>query len=106
MSDQEKKVTVETGTEEKIQELFQLMDEKEAAGELAEEESAPQAAAPAPVANDIQGPMTESETAAYEYSMMMKQYEALLADYERMEAEERAAAAAAKKLKETAEQES
>lgn len=105
MSDQEKKVTMENGTEEKIKELFQLMDEKEAAGELVEEEGAPQAQAHAAAAPDTQDPMTGSETAAYEYSMMIKQYEALLADYERMEAEEKAADAA-KKQKETAGQES
>ena len=35
-------------------------------------------------------PLSESEAAAFEYSIMMQQYEALLADYQRREAEEQA----------------
>ncbi len=46
-------------------------------------------------------PMSSSETSAYEYSLMMKQYEAMLLDYQRREAEE----AAEKAEKEAAEAE-
>ncbi|MFR0912180.1 MAG: ATP-binding cassette domain-containing protein [Evtepia gabavorous] len=35
-------------------------------------------------------PLSESETAAFEYNMMMMQYEAMLLDYQRREAEEQA----------------
>ena len=36
-------------------------------------------------------PMSQSEQSAYEFSMMMNQYEAMLQDYQRREAEEKAA---------------
>ena len=49
-------------------------------------------------------PMSEAEAAGYEYSMMMKQYDAMLEDWNRREAEERAAKRAAEKAaKEAAE---
>jgi len=46
--------------------------------------------------------MSSSETSAYEYSLMMKQYEAMLLDYQRREAEEAAEQEAAEKAEETA----
>ena len=70
-------------TQDKMEELFALMDEKAAAGELDE------SAEPAPEEVDTT-PFSESETAAYEYAMMMRQYEAMLEDYMRREAEEKA----------------
>ena len=74
-------------TDEKMQELFDLMDEKAAKGEL--DESAPETEQ----APDT-SPMSQSEAAAYEYSMMMRQYEAMLEDWNRREAEEQAQRAA------------
>jgi len=74
-------------TDEKMQELFNLMDEKAAKGEL--DESAPETEQ----APDT-SPMSQSEAAAYEYSMMMRQYEAMLEDWNRREAEEQAQRAA------------
>ena len=67
-------------------ELFRLMDEKAAQGTLVETEE------------DVSAqkekvdttPLSESETAAFEYNMMMMQYEAMLLDYQRREAEEQA----------------
>ena len=92
MAETEKKK--EMTTEEKMKELFDLMDEKAVAGELNEVED--DQAFQKEMEEEI-GPMIESETAAFEYSMMMNQYEAMLADWERREAEEKAAEAAAKK---------
>ena len=69
-------------TDDKMKELFDLMDEK-AAGEL--DESAPE-----PEQEPDTSPMSQSEAAAYEYSMMMRQYEAMLEDWNRREAEEQA----------------
>ena len=74
-------------TDDKMKELFDLMDQKAAAGEL--DESAPEAEE----APDT-SPMSQSEAAAYEYSMMMRQYEAMLEDWNRREAEEQAERAA------------
>ena len=75
-------------TDEKMQELFDLLNEK--AGELDESAELPQ--------EEVDdSPMSSSETSAYEYSLMMKQYEAMLLDYQRREAEE-----AAEKAEETA----
>ena len=68
-------------TDDKMKELFDLMDEKAAAGELDE-------SAPTPVEEEDTSPMSGSEAAAYEYSVMMRQYEALLEDWNRREAEE------------------
>lgn len=82
MSEQEKKM-VQT-TEDKMQELFQLMDEKAAAGELVETDEDLSAQTQQPDTS----PLSESETAAFEYNMMMQQYEAMLLDYQRREAEE------------------
>ena len=82
MSDKEKKM--EQTTEDKMQELFQLMDEKAAAGELVETGEDLDTKAQQPDTS----PLSEGETAAYEYNMMMQQYEALLLDYQRREAEE------------------
>lgn len=92
MSENEKKAY--QTTEEKMKELFDLMDEKAALGELNEVEDDTE------FKREIQsklGPMSASEAAGYEYSMMMNQFDALMADWERREAEEKAAAAAAKK---------
>ena len=69
-----------------MQALFDLMDETAAKGELNETDERP---APAPGEVDT-SPLSESEAAAFEYSIMMQQYEALLADYQRREAEEQA----------------
>ena len=74
-------------TDDKMKELFDLMDEKAAAGEL--DESAPE-----PEQGPDTSPMSQSEAAAYEYSMMMRQYEAMLEDWNRREAEEQAQRAA------------
>ncbi len=92
MAENEKKK--EMTTEEKMQELFDLMDAKAAAGELNEVED--DQAFQKEMEEEI-GPMSESETAAFEYSMMMNQFEAMLADYERREAEEKKAAKQAEK---------
>lgn len=92
MAENEKKK--EMTTEEKMKELFDLMDEKAAAGELNEVEDDQE------FKKELEekvGPMSESETAAFEYSMMMNQFEAMLADYERREAEEKKAAKEAEK---------
>lgn len=70
-------------TDEKMQELFDLLNEKAEAGELDESAELPQEEAD-------DSPMSSSETSAYEYSLMMKQYEAMLLDYQRREAEEAA----------------
>ena len=70
-------------TDEKMQELFDLLNEKAEAGELDESAEAPQ--------EDVDdSPMSSSEASAYEYSLMMQQYEAMLLDYQRREAEEQA----------------
>lgn len=94
MSEQEKKMTQDRTTEDKMKELFALMDQKAAEGALNEVEEEPEAAAEdAPSAaqgKEDDSPMTASEAAAYEYSMMMRQYEAMLEDYQRREAEEEA----------------
>lgn len=82
MSEQEKKMA--QTTEDKMQELFQLLDEKAAAGELVETDEDLSANAQQPDTS----PLSESETAAFEYNMMMQQYEAMLLDYQRREAEE------------------
>jgi len=84
----------ETTTEEKMKELFDLMDEKAAAGELNEIEEEPAKAgedAHAQEENGDEEPMSASERAGYEYAMMMRQYEAMLEEYMRLEAEEKAA---------------
>ena len=74
-------------TDDKMKELFDLMDEKAEAGELDESASQPEA-------EPDTSPMSQSEAAAYEYSMMMRQYEAMLEDWNRREAEEQAQRAA------------
>ena len=68
-------------TDDKMKELFDLMDEKAASGELDESAQEPEQATD-------DSPMSQSEAAAYEYSMMMRQYEAMLEDWNRREAEE------------------
>ena len=68
-------------TDDKMKELFDLMDEKAASGELDESAQEPEQA-------PDDSPMSQSEAAAYEYSMMMRQYEAMLEDWNRREAEE------------------
>lgn len=95
MDQQEKKPQT---TEDKMEELFQLLEEKAAAGELNEIDEADE------VGNsrfrekmeESMTPMSQSEQAAYEFSMMMNQYEAMLQDYQRREAEEKAAEQGAK----------
>lgn len=89
------KETKNQSTEDKMQELFQLMDEKAAAGELVETDEV----APTQEQPDT-SPMSGSETAAFEYNMMMMQYEALLLDYQRREAEEEAQKKAAQQAEE------
>lgn len=84
-------------TQDKIDELFSLMDEKAAAGELDESAEAP--AEPVDTT-----PFSESETAAYEYAMMMRQYEAMLEDWNRREAEEQAQKEAEEAAKKAADQ--
>ncbi|MGM9565654.1 hypothetical protein [Evtepia sp.] len=95
MSENEKKVQT---TEEKMKELFDLMDAKAAAGELVEVEDDEKFDEEfKKEMEEAMTPMSASEVAGIEYSMMMNQYEAMLADWERREAEEKAAEAAAKK---------
>lgn len=94
MSENEKNVQT---TEEKMKELFDLMDAKAAAGELNEVENDEKFEEEfKKEMEDAMTPMSPSEVAGLEYSMMMNQYEALLADWERREAEEKAAKAAEK----------
>lgn len=92
MAEQEKKNKT---TEENMQELFQLLDEKAASGELVEIEDEAEEAKFQKEMEEAMTPMTPSEQSAYEYSMMMTQYEAMLQDYQRREAEEKAAKEAA-----------
>ena len=81
MSEKETNRRPEASTEDKMQELFRLMDEKAAQGTLVETEE------------DVSAqkekvdttPLSESETAAFEYNMMMMQYEAMLRHYEAAE---------------------
>lgn len=95
MSENEKKVQT---TEEKMKELFDLMDAKAASGELVEVEDDEKFDEEfKKEMEEAMTPMSASEVAGIEYSMMMNQYEAMLADWERREAEEKAAEAAAKK---------
>lgn len=101
MSEKEKNVQT---TEEKMKELFDLMDAKAAAGELNEVENDEKFEEEfKKEMEDAMTPMSPSEVAGLEYSMMMNQYEALLADWERREAEEKAAKAAEKKAAEQGE---
>ncbi len=86
----EKETKQNQSTEDKMQELFQLLDEKAAKGEL-DESGADLTTEKPPVDTS---PLSESETAAFEYNMMMQQYEAMLLDYQRREAEEQAQKAA------------
>lgn len=95
MPENEKKVQT---TEEKMKELFDLMDAKAAAGELVEVENDEKFDEQfKQEMEEAMTPMSASEVAGVEYSMMMNQFEAMLADWERREAEEKAAEAAAKK---------
>ena len=95
MSENEKKVQT---TEEKMKELFDLMDAKAASGELVEVEDDEKFDEEfKKEMEEAMTPMYAYEVAGIEYSMMMNQYEAMLADWERREAEEKAAEAAAKK---------
>lgn len=95
MSENEKKVQT---TEEKMKELFDLMDAKAAAGELVEVENDEKFDEQfKQEMEEAMTPMSASEVAGVEYSMMMNQFEAMLADWERREAGEKAAEAAAKK---------
>ena len=90
MDQQEKKPQT---TEDKMQELFQLMEEKAAAGELNEIDEADEQENSRfrEKMEESMTPMSQSEKSAYEFSMMMNQYEAMLQDYQRREAEEKAA---------------
>ena len=94
MAEQEKK---HKSPEENMAELFQLLEEKAAAGELREIEDEAEGAKFREEMEKTMTPMTASEQSAYEYSMMMTQYEAMLQDYQRREAEEKAAKEAAEK---------
>ena len=85
MSEKETNRRPEASTEDKMQELFRLMDEKAAQGTLVETEDVS-----AQKEKVDTTPLSESETAAFEYNMMMMQYEAMLLDYQRREAEEQA----------------
>ena len=80
-------------TEDKMQELFQLMEEKAAAGELNEIDEADEQENSRfrEKMEESMTPMSQSEQSAYEFSMMVNQYEAMLQDYQRREAEEKAA---------------
>ncbi|MBR3752559.1 MAG: hypothetical protein IKK50_05445 [Ruminiclostridium sp.] len=90
-------------TEEKMKELFDLMDSKAAAGELVEIEDDEKFDEEfKKEMEEAMSPMSPSEVAGIEYSMMMNQFEAMLEDWNRREAEEQAAAAAAKKAAEEA----
>ena len=87
MSENEKKVQT---TEEKMKELFDLMDAKAAAGELVEVENDEKFDEQfKQEMEEAMTPMSASEVAGVEYSMMMNQFEAMLADWERREAEEK-----------------
>ena len=100
MAENEKNVQT---TEEKMKELVDLMDAKAAAGELVEVEDDEKFEEEfKKEMEEAMSPMSPSEVAGLEYSMMMNQYEAMLADWERREAEEKAAEAAAKKAEEEA----
>lgn len=100
MSENEKNVQT---TEEKMKELFDLMDAKAASGELVEVEDDEKFEEEfKKEMEEAMTPMSASEIAGIEYSMMMNQYEAMLADWNRREAEEQAAAAAAKKAEQEA----
>ncbi|MDO4516664.1 MAG: hypothetical protein Q4C76_05985 [Bacillota bacterium] len=101
MSENEKKVQT---TEEKMKELFDLMDAKAAAGELVEVENDEKFDEEfKKEMEEAMTPMSASEVAGIEYSMMMNQFEAMLADWERREAEEKAAEAAAKQAEDKGE---
>ena len=95
MDQQEKKPQT---TEDKMEELFQLLEEKAAAGELNEIDEADEGENSRfrEKMEESMTPMSQSEQAAYEFSMMMNQYEAMLQDYQRREAEEKAAEQGAK----------
>ncbi len=102
MSENEKKIQT---TEEKMQELFDLMDAKAATGDLVEIDDDPEAEAKfKEEMQQAMSPMSPSEVAGYEYSMMMRQYEAMLEDWNRREAEEKAEAARAAKAAKEAEE--
>ena len=80
-------------TEEKMKELFDLMDAKAAAGELNEVENDEKFDEEfKKEMEEAMSPMSPSEVAGIEYSMMMNQFEAMLEDWNRREAEEKAAA--------------
>lgn len=79
-------------TEEKMKELFDLMDAKAAAGELNEVENDEKFDEEfKKEMEEAMSPMSPSEVAGIEYSMMMNQFEAMLEDWNRREAEEKAA---------------
>lgn len=79
-------------TEEKMKELFDLMDAKAAAGELNEVENDEKFDEEfKKEMEEAMTPMSPSEVAGIEYSMMMNQFEAMLEDWNRREAEEKAA---------------
>lgn len=79
-------------TEEKMKELFDLMDAKAASGELNEVENDEKFDEEfKKEMEEAMSPMSPSEVAGIEYSMMMNQFEAMLEDWNRREAEEKAA---------------
>ena len=83
--------------DEKIQELMQLMDEK---GVVEEGERSPEelASEKEELIRELEqrqpGGATAEQSAMFEFQMMMQQWDALVADYERREAEEQAEAEA------------
>ena len=88
--------------DEKIRELFQLMDEKG----IVEEENPKTPEELAKEKEELMRELREGSSAdennpassvAFEYNVMMQQFEALVADYERRDAEEKAETEAAAK---------
>ena len=83
--------------DEKIQELMKFMDEK---GVVEEGEPSPEQLAKEKeelmrqLEQRQPSGATAEESAMYEFQMMMQQWDSLVADYERREAEEQAEAAA------------
>lgn len=80
--------------DDKLQEVMKLLEEQGA--EVPETEEIPAFKSKEEVIRELleddkEETLTKDQTAFIEYSMMMKQWEALMEDYERREAEEKAA---------------
>ena len=87
--------------DDKIKELMRLLEESEA-----QEGGTPSEELPMPskeeimkelVAEDEHEPLTGNQAAMVEFQMMMRQFEVMAAEYERLEAEEAAQKRAAEK---------